>query len=499
MVIIALLAFGLAEKFPAPDSGIQQTRKGNIETAEAVSSYTSFAFASYYDLEIENYQPFPEPRVALGGGLESIKPSQLLLVDGAGQTFFINRTGDQLFSTPLDSPTQLLAPEFLQLHPEQAPQWYRVLDTLLMESAEHALTLYVSYTHWDPDDDCISIGVAETKVDIPRRKISPWITRYRTRPCLPWKYLDNKSGGRLALYDAGHLLLTVGVLGIENSALLSNSAGSYGKVLLINTSHWKSEVYSTGHRNPQGLLVEQSGIWETEHGPFGGDELNSLEAGKDYGWPGYSYGTNYGQKTRGDDLTVGDHSGAQQPFYSWTPSIGVSNLLRVTGDAFPAWRNDLLVGSLYGTKRGNSLHRLRILNGRVLVSEQIDTGHPIRDLVEMPSGDLALWDGRYLLQIVSPGNHIMADCAKCHTLRWHEHGIGPHLMDVLDSKIGRHKDFQYSPAMAAYEGNWTPELLNRFLADPAGTIPGTAMHFPGIKDHKKRWQVISYLQNSIYP
>ncbi|MCB0630139.1 MAG: PQQ-dependent sugar dehydrogenase, partial [Lewinella sp.] len=107
----------------------------------------------------------------------------------------------------------------------------------------------------------------------------------------------------------------------------------------------KKAIYSYGHRNPQGLAMhpETGRIWETEHGPRGGDEINIIAPGKNYGWPKITYGINY-NGTKITDKTA--MPGMEQPFHYWVPSIAPSGMTFVTSDRYPDWKGNLLVGSL---------------------------------------------------------------------------------------------------------------------------------------------------------
>ena len=107
----------------------------------------------------------------------------------------------------------------------------------------------------------------------------------------------------------------------------------------------KEAIYSYGHRNLQGLAVHPTTgeIWEHEHGPRGGDEVNIIKAGKNYGWPVITYGINYDGTQITEEVA---QSGMEQPFHYWVPSIAPSGMAFVTGDRYPGWEGDLLVGSL---------------------------------------------------------------------------------------------------------------------------------------------------------
>ena len=110
------------------------------------------------------------------------------------------------------------------------------------------------------------------------------------------------------------------------------------------------EIWSYGHRNPQGLVIDHStsNIWITEHGPQGGDEVNLVLPGRNYGWPVIGFGVNY---RSGQAIHEGTHrEGMEQPAFVWVPSIGASGLTLYKGDAFPRWRGNLFAGGLSGEK-----------------------------------------------------------------------------------------------------------------------------------------------------
>jgi glucose/arabinose dehydrogenase len=123
-------------------------------------------------------------------------------------------------------------------------------------------------------------------------------------------------------------------------------------------------VYAYGLRDPDGLTQDAQGrIWTVEHGPRGGDELNQIGAGKNYGYPAISYGRTYGELAIDNGLTAKD--GMEQPVYFWTPDIAPSGLLVYSGSMFPAWKGDVFLGGLVA----ESLVRLTLKNGRVASEE----------------------------------------------------------------------------------------------------------------------------------
>ncbi len=146
------------------------------------------------------------------------------------------------------------------------------------------------------------------------------------------------------------------------------------------------EIWSYGHRNIQAAAIhpDTGRLWEIEHGPRGGDEVNIPQPGKNYGWPMVSHGVNY------DGTPVGtgakDAPGMEDPIYTWTPVIAPSGMLFYGGRAFPEWKGDLLVGGL----RDKSLVRLELEGDNIVGEERMlkELGYRIRDLAESPEGEI---------------------------------------------------------------------------------------------------------------
>ena len=151
-----------------------------------------------------------------------------------------------------------------------------------------------------------------------------------------------------------------------------------GKPAPGNPSLGAPEVWSMGHRTPQGLAFAPDGrLWEAEHGPRGGDELNLIERGKNYGWPTIVHGINYPGTKIGDAIV--EKPGLEQPRYYWDPVIAPSSLVFYQGDLFPQWKSSVLVGGL----RGQALFRLELGKDDKVVNEEAllsDLDERIRDV-----------------------------------------------------------------------------------------------------------------------
>jgi glucose/arabinose dehydrogenase len=142
------------------------------------------------------------------------------------------------------------------------------------------------------------------------------------------------------------------------------------------------EIWSYGHRNPQGLVydLDSKTLWDVEHGPKGGDELNKVEKGKNYGWPVITYGINY------DGTPITDKTsqeGMEQPLTYWVPSIAPCGMMQVKGDKYEGWKNNLLVGAL----SFQHIARVELADGKYVKQERlIDQMARVRAIEESPDG-----------------------------------------------------------------------------------------------------------------
>jgi glucose/arabinose dehydrogenase len=222
-------------------------------------------------------------------------------------------------------------------------------------------------------------------------------------------------GSRLVFDRQGYLYITLGDRGEQERAQKPDDhAGSVirlhddGRVPTDNPfsgkAGWKPEKYTIGNRNIQGAALHpQTGrLWIHEHGPQGGDEVNLVRAGANYGWPVITYGVNYGFGTK---IGEGTHKpGMEQPLHYWVPSIAPSGMAFYTGDKFPHWRGDLFVGAL----RDQLLVRLKLDGEKIVREERMlrDVLGRIRDVRTGPDGFLYLLtdEARGMLARLEPVN-----------------------------------------------------------------------------------------------
>ena len=193
--------------------------------------------------------------------------------------------------------------------------------------------------------------------------------------------------GKLLVAGAGPMTATQDMTSHAGKILRINSDGT-----IPDDNPWSddpsvsSAIYTLGHRDVSGMATnpKTGDVWMTEHGARGGDELNIVKAGANYGWQVISYGTNYDGKPIGDGNTAED--GMEQPRYFWRPSIAPSGLMFYTGDMFPEWKGNVFVTSL----SGQHITRL-VLDGDHVIGEErmlVDRNQRIRELRQGPDGAL---------------------------------------------------------------------------------------------------------------
>ena len=210
----------------------------------------------------------------------------------------------------------------------------------------------------------------------------------------------NHFGGRIVQAADGNLFVTNGehFTDRDKAQTLDNDLGKIVRITPEGTAPndnpfagkdgARPEIWSYGHRNPQGLAINPADgkLWEQEHGPMGGDEINLIAPGKNYGWPMVSYGVNY------DGTPVGtgkqQMAGVEDPLWHWTPSIAPSGMAFITGDVFKGWKGSLVNGAL----KFQLLSRLEISGGKVVREERLLQGlnERIRDVRQGPDGALYL-------------------------------------------------------------------------------------------------------------
>lgn len=222
---------------------------------------------------------------------------------------------------------------------------------------------------------------------------------------------DGHFGGRLLFDKEGYLFVSVGersnAEGRKQAQWLNSGLGKIFRITkdgkpapgnpFINTANAMPEIWSYGHRNPQSMDMHPSTgeLWEAEFGPRGGDELNLVKPGKNYGWPIITYGIEYGGDPIGDSIQ--QKEGMEQPVYYWDPVVSPSGMAFYAGNAIPEWNNNLFIGCLSGLH----IARLVIEHGKVIGEERLltDKKERFRDVAYADGKLYAVTDGGKLFVI----------------------------------------------------------------------------------------------------
>lgn len=258
-------------------------------------------------------------------------------------------------------------------------------------------TFYFSFVEQRKTGNAISVASAVLSNDEKQVKGVKVIFRVEPELGMPAHY-----GSRLLFDKEGKLFVTTGERFLDNIRVQAQWLSSdIGKILRINkdgspaagnpsfqdSANAKNEIWAYGVRNPQGLTFnpETGELWESEHGPQGGDEINIIKPGKNYGWPVIAYGTEYNGNLISGGKTI--QQGMEQPVYYWDPAVAPSGITFYSGKLVPEWKNNLFVSAL----AGQHLIRLVIKDNRIVGEERLllDNHQRIRDVAESPDG--ALW------------------------------------------------------------------------------------------------------------
>jgi len=272
---------------------------------------------------------------------------------------------------------------------------FAITDIGILSRTGDRVEAVASYPRYDRTRQCVTVVLGAYQIELGAKvsvkRTGTWFT---SKPCVPVSAVQH-AAGRIEVIDKSTVYMTVGDLGFTkiNQVKTRQDLGSVFKI-----SKSKIEKISQGHRNQQGILLINGDLYTSEHGPRGGDELNLISAGNDYGWPFVSYGEPY---TSGDYVkpgVTGSHEGFVKPLTYWVPSVAPTELAQLpTGPRWGAWASQIVMGTL----REESLIFIQLTN-RFSVGKisEVNIGERIRDLDISASGQvIATTDSGRLLVI----------------------------------------------------------------------------------------------------
>lgn len=523
MVILGVAAFNLGLAIGHRGLTIQGAVQ-RLQTEVRQAHPGPVAFHSVFVNLAGERRRIPVSRAGYGGGL-TVMESGVIVLTHEGRLFFVG-PDRVVHPMPVQVPDNGHAGLVrVSKLPEFAGYWfdleYHRYNHVLYVAGEDHNALYLSYTEFFENERCFTSTVA--RLHLPAGLIDTaaitdsgfeWSIVYRTEPCLPLKDIQRAmeghiAGGRMEWDRANsQIFLTVGDYtwdGVWGPKAISRLPDwHYGKVIRIPLDTEEASVFSKGHRNPQGITLDLEGrLWVVENGPRGGDELNLVREGADYGWPDETLGTLYNTLPWPNTRSFGRHDYFTPPVYAWLPSVAPSSLTVVNG-FHDAWHGDLLMT----TMGGQSLFRLRIEDESVQFAERIFIGQRLRDVVQLNETEIVLWTDRhqlFFLRAVAAGaeqaiidrvieesgvalstqavirRHI-DNCMRCHEVAHGVHINAPSLSSIYGERIGGTSFPHYSDALARKGARWDARNLMQYIRAPSEFAPGTTMPETGIDD-----------------
>lgn len=321
-----------------------------------------------------------------GAALAVLQDGSLLLGGG--------KSGGEIFTYNIESKSLKKIATLIAPNRRINDSRFAINDIGVLSESSSSIRFLASYPRLGSERNCVEVVVEQLDFNPSTQKVkrvSNWLI---TKPCVPISAVQHTSG-RFAVIDKNTAYVTIGDLGYPQISDRKKRA-DLGSIFKVSA---KGAVkVSQGHRNAQGIvLFNNKDLLAAEHGPRGGDEINLIKQGSDYGWPFVTYGQPYGAGDYVKPTKTGTHAGFVEPLTYWVPSIAPTELVQLPGEGWGQWSNQLLLGTL----REQSLVLLKLDQKLAVVDQQIvDVGERIRDLEVLPNGvAVATTDSGQLLLI----------------------------------------------------------------------------------------------------
>ena len=272
--------------------------------------------------------------------------------------------------------------KFIPSNRREIDSRFAINDIAILSENAGSAKLLISYPRLGKSLSCVEIAIDELAYDRKKQRVKFVSNWFVSKPCVPISAVQH-TAGRFAVIDKNSVYVSIGDLGFSDIDK-RNERGNLGSILKLSA---KSAVrISQGHRNPQGIvLFDKKTLMAAEHGPRGGDELNVITEGSDYGWPFVTYGEPYGSGDYVRPAKTGSHEGYIEPIKYWVPSIAPTELVQLPVDGWGDWGRGLVLGTL----REEVLVFMKLSETfEVTQSAQVDMDERIRDLEMLSDGDL---------------------------------------------------------------------------------------------------------------
>jgi glucose/arabinose dehydrogenase len=271
---------------------------------------------------------------------------------------------------------------------------FAITDIAVLTQTADTAQLLISYPRYNSARECVTVVVHSYQANFGAQ---PSLKRgklwFQSNPCVPVGAVQH-AAGRMEVIDSKSAYLTIGDLGYPEIGD-KTKRGTLGSVMQISAN--KVTQISSGHRNAQGILLIGKDLYTSEHGPRGGDELNLIQQGIDYGWPIVTYGERYSFGDYVKPTNPESHNGFRKPLTYWVPSVAPTELVQLpSGPQWKAQQSQIVMGTL----AEQALIFIELLTpNKVGAVTSFDVGHRIRDLELMPDGTMVATtdDGKLLL------------------------------------------------------------------------------------------------------
>ena len=307
------------------------------------------------------------------------------------------RTGGQIFTYEIPFKRLTRVASILPNSRRIVDSRFAINDIAVLSQTSRNAKLLVSYPHLGTSGNCVEIVIEQVNLNLLTKRATRAGVWFVAKPCVPISAVQHTSG-RFAVIDENSAYVTIGDLGYRQIGN-REKRGDLGSIFKVSARG--AVKVSQGHRNAQGIvLYDNVHLLAAEHGPRGGDELNRIREGGDYGWPFVTYGQPYGLGDYVRPTKTGTHAGFIEPLTHWTPSIAPTELVQLPKEGWGQWSNQLMLGTL----ARESLVLIKLdRNLAVTDQEFVRVGERIRDLEVLSSTQVVATTDSGKLLIVSFG------------------------------------------------------------------------------------------------